>query len=155
MPHLTRHDIAELRDSQLNVFASLGVYASVWFILQVFLKLFDVDMPIAQLFDRHGNFSYPGILVAVFLMFTAFIPHWIMLRRKRVRLFQAARLVRAYQQALAAEEETEGVRHTSSAGVTTDVDTAFETPAEDSAYWQQRWDEIIKPWSDEDRGIQN
>lgn len=91
---LSRQDIANLRDSQLNVFASLGVYAAVWALLQVLLKLFDVDMPLVQIFDRYGNFSVSGILVAILLLVSAFVPHWILLHRARLSWREAAALIR-------------------------------------------------------------
>lgn len=92
--HLSRQDIADLRDSQLNVVASLGVYGAVWVILQVLLGLLEVDMPLVQVFDQYGNFSAPGIVIGGLLFVSAFVPHWILLRRTRLSWLEAARLVR-------------------------------------------------------------
>ncbi|MDO5681874.1 MAG: hypothetical protein Q4G46_03495 [Propionibacteriaceae bacterium] len=108
MKELSTQEIIHLRDSQLNVVASLGVYAAVWGLLQVLLRLFDVDMPIAQLFDRYGNFSLPGILVAFFLLLSAFVPHWVLLRQKRVTWREASQLIRQLkEQPVPSEDDPE------------------------------------------------
>lgn len=105
---LSRQDITDLRDSQLNVFASLGVYAAVWALLQIVLKLLDVDMPLVQMFDRYGNVSVPGFLVATLLTVSAFVPHWIMLRAKGVSWREAAECIRRFSDgAIPTEDDPE------------------------------------------------
>lgn len=150
----TRQDILNLRDSQLNVAASLAVYAVVWAILQVLLRLFDVNMPVVQLFDEYGNFSLPGILVALLLLVSAFVPHWILLRRAGLTWREASRLIRALREAqpVPAEEDPDWVRRAPRPSV--DV-VAPESAAEISAsgspeYWQRRWEEFIHSRADED-----
>lgn len=145
-------ELAELRDSQLNVWASLGVYAGVWAVLQVLLRLLDVDMPLVQMFDRFGNLSLPGILVAALLLISAFVPHWILLRRAHLRWFEAARLIREFKQNPPMGDVPGRVR--SAPSPSADPAPTADDPepsAEDAEYWQQRWFEVIKPLSDEDR----
>lgn len=144
--------LAELRDSQLNVWASLGVYAGVWAVLQILLRLLDVDMPLVQIFDRFGNLSLPGILVATLLLISAFVPHWILLRRAHLRWSEAARLIREFKQNPPVEDDPGWVRRVP-APPTDPAPTAAapEPSADDAEYWQHRWFEVIKPLSDEDR----
>jgi hypothetical protein len=108
---ISRQDVINLRDSQVNVFASLGVYAGVWAILHGLLSLFDVEMPLVQFFDRYGNFSLPGILVALLLLLSAFVPHWILLHRANLSWREAARLIRALKEEPGpAEDDPDWVR---------------------------------------------
>lgn len=151
---ISRQDLLELRDSQLNVFASLAVYAGVWAIFQVLLSLFDVDMALVQIFDRYGNFSLPGILVALLLVISAFVPHWVLLRRSRLTWRQAARMIRELREEkpVPAEEDPDWVRR---APRPSPVDVppgppTVETAAESDDYWQQRWQEFIHARGDDD-----
>lgn len=146
------HELAELRDSQLNVWASLGVYAGVWAVLQFLLRLFDVDMPVVQMFDRFGNLSLSGLLVTALLLTSAFVPHWILLRRARLRWFEAARLIREFKENPPVEDDPKWVRPAARPSADP-VGPAAEPEArsDDPEYWQQRWFDVIKPLSDEDR----
>ncbi|WP_432559973.1 hypothetical protein [Granulicoccus sp. GXG6511] len=152
MKKLSTQEILHLRDSQLNVFASLAVYAGVWILLQFLLKLADVDMPLVQFFDRYGNFSAPGIILAACLALSAFVPHWVLLRRAGLSWREGSRLIRDFNSGLLEQVEDEGVRG-SPCPSTEQVNPTppDEGPGEDSEYWKERWLEVIKPLSDEDR----
>lgn len=152
MKKLSTQEILHLRDSQLNVFASLAVYAGVWILLQFLLKLADVDMPLVQFFDRYGNFSAPGIILAGCLALSAFVPHWVLLRRAGLSWREGSRLIRDFNAGLLEGVDDEGVRRTPRPSPSAfELRSSEEAHEEDPEYWEQRWSEVIKPLSDEDR----
>lgn len=139
MQHPSPQLLRQVRESQLNAWASLGVYAGVWAIIQILLRLFAVDMPVVQMFDRFGNLSLPGLFAAALLLLTALVPHWIFLRQSNLGWLQAARLVREFNHPPPADDDPDWARE---AGAAT---------SDDSQYWQQRWREVIEQLPDPDR----
>lgn len=139
MRKFSRDEVVLLRDSQVNAFASLAVYVGVWTIAQILLTLTGADMPGVQFFDPHGNFSTPGIVLGLLFFASAFLPHWLMLRRYGLSWREGARLVRDLREGLhedAANERQPEPMAPQDAGV--------------DPYWEQRWQEFMSQRDDQD-----
>lgn len=138
-------DLEDLRESQLNALAAAGVYAVAWIVLQVALKLLAVDMPLLQTFDSYGNLSFAGLLVFALWIASAFLPHWLLLRRMGVSGLEAARLVREF-------------RELRNRLVPTEDDPAWGggepswEPVGDTDYWQRRWRDFNRSRPEDDPG---
>ncbi|MDO5499729.1 MAG: hypothetical protein Q4F67_08620 [Propionibacteriaceae bacterium] len=143
MKRLSAQEIAHLRDSQVNIVASLCVYTAVWALLQGLLRLTNVDMPLVQIFDRHGNFSVPGITIMFLLLASALLPHWILLRRAGLTWREGHRLISDYRRGLI-ENPDGDVRRIERPAVDPVV-------AADSEYWQRRWAEFLAARAEDDR----
>ncbi len=139
MRKLSRDEVLLLRDSQVNAFASLAVYVSVWTLVQLLLALLGAEMPGVQFFDSHGNFSVPGIVVGLLFFASAFLPHWLILRRFGLSWREGSRIVRDLREGL-----HEDAAHERQSEPLTSPDAGADT------YWDQRWEEFMSQQDERD-----